>query len=68
MRCLVWTKEDKSDTKWYIQPYEEDQDYVFTIPVSDFGEDAAIFHAEAFAYAENTIMYSLGAAETNLLE
>lgn len=66
VRCLVWTLDDKSDAQWYIQPYEEDQDYIFTIPVSDFREDAAIFYIEAFAYAENTIMYSLGTAETNL--
>ncbi len=60
MRCLVWTAEDKSDAKWYILPYSENNLYTFTIPISDFTTEGTVYNAEVFAYADNTIMYSLG--------
>lgn len=65
IRCLVWTAEDKSDARWYILPYSEDESYTFTIPVTDFSASGTIYNVEIFAYAKNTIMYSLG---TNFID
>lgn len=58
--CLVWTKENREDAKWYSLPYMKGEEYSFIIPLSDFSNAETTYQVEAFAYTENAMMYSLG--------
>ena len=66
IRCLAWTKEDQSDAKWYIIPYNGEIDHKFLIYDTDFSKDTDTLYVQVFAYGTNTIMYSLGTAEKNI--
>lgn len=66
LRCLVWTKEDRSDAKWFIQSYEGDRNYDFQISTLDFSSDAQIYQIEVYAYTKDTMMYKLGS--TNFIK
>lgn len=60
LRCLVWTKEDRSDAKWYVIPYEEGAEHAFFIPSTDFPEASGRYYTEVYMYGNDTMMYQIG--------